>query len=88
MTFEQFLTDKLLAEHVSTEDELASFLPLLLEVIEAHRQGLVAPMEGTQDLHVEGIRLWFEEARREHVKRRGVRQHGRAARQIAAGQVA
>ena len=68
MTFEQFLTDKLIAEDVSTEDVLASFLPLLREVIEAHRHGLVAPLEGTQDLHVEGVRLWFEEARRQEPK--------------------
>ena len=68
MTFEQFVTDNLIAEDVSTEDVLASFLPLLREVIEAHRHGLVAPLEGTQDLHVEGVRLWFEEARRQEPK--------------------
>ena len=65
MTFEQFLNEKLIGEDISTEDVLASFLPLLREVIEAHRHGLVAPLEGTQDLHVEGVRLWFEEARRQ-----------------------
>src|SRR5262245_43233948 len=65
MTFEQFLSDKLIGEEVSTEDVLASFLPLLRETIEAHRHGLVAPFEGTRDLHVEGVRLWFEEARRQ-----------------------
>lgn len=64
MTFEQFLADKMLAEEVSTEDVLASFLPLLREVLEAHGHGLVAPLEGTQDLHVAGVRLWFEEAKR------------------------
>ncbi len=65
MTFEQFLTEKLIAEDVATEDVLASFLPLLREVIEAHRHGLVAPLEGTKELHVEGVRLWFEEAKRQ-----------------------
>jgi hypothetical protein len=74
MTFEQFLSDKLIAEDVSTEDVLASFLPLLREVIEAHRHGLVAPLEGTQDLHVEGVRLWFEEAKRPLVQRFSLRQ--------------
>src|SRR5688572_9235551 len=64
MNFEQLLTDKLVTEEVSIVDVLASFLPLLREVIEAHRLGLVAPLEGTQDLHVEGVRIWFEEARR------------------------
>jgi len=68
MTFEQFLTDTLIDENVSTEDVLASFLPLLREVIEAHRHILVAPLEGTKDLHVEGVRLWFEEAKRQQPK--------------------
>jgi predicted DNA-binding WGR domain protein len=64
MTFEQFLTGKLIGEEISTEDVLASFLPLLREVIEAHRHDLAAPLEGTHDLHVEGVRLWFEESKR------------------------
>ena len=48
MTFEKFITDNLQGNDVSTEDVLASFLPLLREVIETHRLGLVAPLEGTQ----------------------------------------
>ena len=64
MTFEQFLTEKLIGANVSAEDVLGSFLPLLREVIESHRHGLVAPLEGTQELHIEGVRLWFEEAKR------------------------
>jgi hypothetical protein len=65
MTFDQFLTATLHAGDVSTEDVLASFLPLVREVVEAHRQGLVAPLEGTRELHVEGVRLWFEQAQRQ-----------------------
>src|SRR5262245_41452346 len=65
MTFEQFLTEKLIAEDVATEDVLASFLPLLREVIQAHRHALVARLERTKELHVEGVRLWFEEAKRQ-----------------------
>lgn len=65
MTFEQFLIEKLIGEAVSTEDVLASFLPLLREAIEAHRQGLVAPLEGTLALRVDGVRLWFEQAQRQ-----------------------
>jgi predicted DNA-binding WGR domain protein len=72
MTFEQFLTDKLIAEDVPTDDVLSSFLPLLREVIETHRHGLVAPLVGTQDLHVEGIRLWFEEAKRQSPRSQAV----------------
>lgn len=64
MTFEQFITDSLQGENVGAEDVLASFLPLLREVIETHRLGLVAPLEGTQELQVDGVRLWFEEAKR------------------------
>src|SRR4026208_1192855 len=44
MTFEELITGSLAAEDVSTEDVLASFLPLLREVLETHRLGLVAPL--------------------------------------------
>ena len=82
MTFEQFLNEKLIGEEISTEDVLASFLPLLRETIEAHRHGLVAPLEGTHDLHVEGVRLWFEEARRQQTRSNS----GEIARLEVAGQ--
>ena len=49
----------------TTEDALASFLPLVREVLEAHTLGHVAPLEGLDALHVEGVRIWFEEARQQ-----------------------
>ncbi|WP_425398481.1 AAA domain-containing protein [Aeoliella sp.] len=54
---------------LSTEDALASFLPLAREVNEAHAAGLVAPLEGIDDLQVEGVQIWFEEAKRREVRR-------------------
>ena len=35
------------------------------EVLEAHAAGRVAPLEGLDALHVDGVRIWFEEARRQ-----------------------
>ncbi len=64
MTFEDLLSQRFLVQDALTEDVLASFLPLLRETAEAHRQQLTAPLEGTQLLKVEGIRLFFEEATR------------------------
>ena len=48
----------------STEDTLISFLPLVREMLDAHAAGLVAPLDGLDALHVEGVQIWFEEARR------------------------
>lgn len=68
MKFEQYLQQWVQEEAVSTEDVLAALLPLLREVIEAHRCGLVAPLEGLQDLNVETPRIWFEEAKRKPLR--------------------
>jgi len=62
--FEQFLADKLQATGFSTADTLASFLPLARQVSQAHDAGLVAPLVGLADLHVEGATIWFPEDRR------------------------
>ena len=64
MNFHDFLLQRIELAALATEDVLASFLPLLREVIEAHRAGAVAPLEGLVDLHVDGQRIWFEEAKR------------------------
>lgn len=62
--FREFLNDRLDAGGFSTEDALASFQPLAREVVEAHADGWVAPLRGVGDLHVDGVRLWFEESKR------------------------
>jgi hypothetical protein len=63
MTLQEFLAQ--LDDPLATEDVLSSVLPLVREVIQAHRAGNVAPLEGLADLQVDGIRIWFEEARRQ-----------------------
>ncbi|REJ91429.1 MAG: WGR domain-containing protein [Planctomycetota bacterium] len=64
IVFYDFLTDRIETGGFSTEDTLASVLPLMREVIEAHAAGKVAPLEGLEELHVEDGRIWFEEAKR------------------------
>ncbi len=60
MKFEDYLQRWVAEEHVSTEDVLAGFLPLVRETIEAHCAGTVAPLSGVHDLHVEQGRIWFD----------------------------
>jgi predicted DNA-binding WGR domain protein/DNA polymerase III delta prime subunit len=64
-TFHEHLRTRLETGGFSTEDALGSFLPLVREVLEAHAAGRVAPLEGLDALHVDGVRIWFEEARRQ-----------------------
>ena len=69
-TFHEFLRGRLQHGGFSTEDTLASFLPLARQVAEAHAAGLVGPLDGLSALHVEGVRIWFhDEARREPSRR-------------------
>jgi len=75
--FHEFLTDRIALGGFSTEDALASFLPLVRAVMEAHAMGQVAPLEGTDALNVEENRIWFEDA-----KRRAPRQNAGALRRI------
>jgi hypothetical protein len=63
-TFHEYLRSRLETGGFTTEDALASFLPLVREVLDAHAAGRVAPLEGLDALKVEGVRIWFEEARR------------------------
>ena len=67
MTLQEFLAQ--LDEPLVTEDVLSSILPLVREVIQAHRAGCVGPLEGLADLQVDGMRIWFEEARRQPPRR-------------------
>jgi predicted DNA-binding WGR domain protein/DNA polymerase III delta prime subunit len=62
-SFERFLEERLGTGGFSTEDALASLLPLMRQVAGAHARGLVAPLEGLNELRVEGVRIWFEEAK-------------------------
>jgi len=68
MTFDDYLQTWIAQESVSTDDVLAAFLPLVREVIETHRAGFVAPLEGIGDLHVDQTRVWYEEAKRASVR--------------------
>src|SRR5438046_3093971 len=62
MPFVEYLNHRLEAGGFTTEDALASVLPLIRQVAAAHRAGLVAPLQGVNAIHVENNRLWFEEA--------------------------
>lgn len=68
-SFHDFLTERNARGGFSTEDALASFLPLARQVIELHSDGFVAPLEGLSQLQVEGNRIWFEQARRLAIRR-------------------
>jgi len=69
MNLQQFLTQRIGEKTLGTDDVLASFLPLVREVIKTHRAGLVAPLEGLAELHVQDGRIWFEEAKRQPLRR-------------------
>ncbi len=64
-SFHDYLRSRLESGGFSTEDALVSFLPLVREVLDAHAVGRVAPLEGLDALRVDGIRIWFEEVRRQ-----------------------
>ena len=64
-TFHAFLESRIASGQTSTEDVLVSFLPLARQVIEAHRRGMVAPLNGLKALQVEGVSMWYEEAKLE-----------------------
>src|SRR5437868_5523634 len=61
-TFHEFLLSRFELGGCSTEDALASFLPLARQVAQAHAAGKVAPLDGVTALQVEGVRLWYPEA--------------------------
>ncbi len=63
-SFQTFLQQRIEAGGFSTEDTLSSLLPLIREVLDAHNDGMVAPLEGIDALNVDGGRLWFAEADR------------------------
>ncbi|MDA1163592.1 MAG: AAA domain-containing protein [Planctomycetota bacterium] len=61
-TFLEFLRERTAASGFSTEDALASFLPLMRQCVEAHAADCVAPLDNINYLQVEGVQLWFEES--------------------------
>lgn len=61
-TFLEFLRERTESSGFSTEDALASFLPLMRQAIEAHAAGKVVPLDNINRLQVEGVQLWFEES--------------------------
>jgi hypothetical protein len=63
-TFLDYLHERLAAGGFPTDDALAAFLPLARQTVAAHRAGLVAPLEGVEQLRVESGRIWFEDALR------------------------
>jgi predicted DNA-binding WGR domain protein len=64
-SFYDYLQKRLASGGFTTEDALSCFLPLVRQAVTAHQAGLVAPLEGLNDLHVENGKIWFEEARRQ-----------------------
>ena len=63
-SFQEFLAERLQDGSFSTEDVLASGLPLLRQVVETHASGLCAPLYGIDRLHVDGVSIWYENAHR------------------------
>lgn len=62
-SFADFLSARLEAGGFTTEDTLATFLPLARQAAAVHQSGKVAPLAGVGDLRVEGLRAYFEAAR-------------------------
>ena len=61
-TFHELLLSRLEQGGFSTEEALASFLPLARQVVLEHAAGKVAPLDGVAALHVEGVRIWYHES--------------------------
>lgn len=68
--FYEFFTARLASGGFSTEDALASFLPLVRQTLEVHGSGQTAPLEGLDALQIEGVRIWFPSDRRQPVRNR------------------
>ncbi len=60
-SFHQFLTTRIAGGGFSTEDTLASLLPLMRAVQGVHERGEVAPLEGVDALTVDGTKVGFDE---------------------------
>ncbi len=58
-SFHEFLQQRITAGGFSTEDVLASFVPLMQQVITTHEADRVAPLDGLSALHVENEAVWY-----------------------------
>ncbi len=58
-SFHDFLHQRIEAGGFSTEDVLASIVPLMQQVIATHESGRVAPLDGLTALHVENGVIWY-----------------------------
>jgi len=61
MNFRDFFLSRLDKGGFTTEDAMASFLPLIRQVVATHGAGLVAPLQGVEQLQVDGLRIFYEE---------------------------
>ncbi|MBM4074744.1 MAG: DUF4011 domain-containing protein, partial [Planctomycetes bacterium] len=59
--FLEFLEERIESGGFTTEDTLASFLPVARQVAAAHSLGKVAPLVGVEHLSVDGVHVRFEE---------------------------
>jgi hypothetical protein len=64
MRFHEFLRQRLEQGGFTTEDALGSLLPLVRQTAAAHAAGQVAPLEGLEQLQVDGVHIRFEESLR------------------------
>src|SRR5262245_42029413 len=64
MSFRDFFLDRLQKGGFTTEDALATFLPLMRQVVGTHSAGYVAPLQGIEELQVAGRLIFYEEDRR------------------------
>ena len=67
-SFHEFLRQQK-SNGFTTEDVLVSFLPLMRQVIETHESGFVAPLDGIEKLHVDGVRILYAEASQQPLRR-------------------
>jgi hypothetical protein len=58
-SFHDFLQQRIAAGGFSTEDVLASFVPLMQQVIATHEADQVAPLDGLSALYVENEAVWY-----------------------------
>ncbi|MGI9517878.1 MAG: DUF4011 domain-containing protein, partial [Pirellulaceae bacterium] len=66
--FGDFLSDRLAAGGFTTEDTLASVLPLMKQVAETHAGEQAAPLDGIEALYVEGTRIYFHDSDRKEIR--------------------
>lgn len=66
-SFREFLSNRLESGPFATDDLLATFLPLFRQVHQSHEAGAVAPLQGLEAIHVDGVRAWFSDSSRQKI---------------------